>query len=101
MARRAEDLKGRTFGLLTVVRQAKDRNSSGALMWVCQCNCGNDKTATGSALRSGYTQSCGCLKRPTENLSETKHLNSRPKEISTIWLSMPLVGRSNQAIQEF
>ena len=90
MARRAENLKGRTFGLLKVVREAKDRNSSGAIMWVCQCECGNDKTVSGSALKAGYTRSCGCLKRPTENVCEAKFLESRCKEISTLWLARPL-----------
>jgi hypothetical protein len=32
-------------------------------MWICRCDCGTRHTVTQDALRSGNTQSCGCLHR--------------------------------------
>lgn len=31
--------------------------------WVCQCDCGTQKTVKGQALKRGETRSCGCLAR--------------------------------------
>lgn len=62
MGRKTEDIAGRKFGRLTVQKRAgtaKDRH----VTWLCRCDCGNMTTATGSRLRSGETQSCGCLNK--------------------------------------
>jgi len=91
MAKLAQTLKGRKFGKLTAIRVADERNNSGSLMWVCQCECGGDRTTTVSALTSGNTRSCGCLKRQVVNQGEATYLDSRLKELSTIWLAQPLV----------
>ena len=53
------NLLGETYGQLTVIAEApniKDRTA-----WVCQCSCGNKITVITKSLRSGNTQSCGCL----------------------------------------
>lgn len=56
------DLTGQVFGRLTVLRQALKEKGKHT-KWVCQCSCekGTIKIVDGSALRSGHTQSCGCL----------------------------------------
>ena len=36
---------------------------SGAVLWVCQCECGNIISTTGNHLNQGHTQSCGCLQK--------------------------------------
>jgi len=56
------DMTGKKFGMLTVVRYArKDRHR--LVMWLCKCDCGNEKEIRGQSLRRGYTESCGCIKR--------------------------------------
>lgn len=52
---------GRVFGRLTIIEYAG--TIGGKRSWKCRCACGSDKTVTGSDLRSGRIQSCGCLKR--------------------------------------
>lgn len=37
-------------------------------MWVCLCECGNEKIISGKNLRNGHTQSCGCLNK--DNVSK-------------------------------
>lgn len=58
---RVEDLTGRTFGNLTVLRRSEARRH-GLISWECQCQCGNKFIAVGNDLRSGRVKSCGCLK---------------------------------------
>lgn len=62
-----EDLTGKVFGRLTVLRAAEQRSKQGYIQWVCQCNC-RDKTiivVPSYKLKYGHTRSCGCLQRDT------------------------------------
>lgn len=60
-----EDLTGRIFGKLTVLKRVEDKvYKSGAKdsQWLCQCECGSEPVkVTGGSLKSGNTRSCGCL----------------------------------------
>lgn len=65
------DLQHRRFGKLIVVdRLPSRRNSAGNLesMWKVQCDCGTVKGLPADGLRSGKTQSCGCLRRERRTL---------------------------------
>lgn len=53
------DMRGRTFGRLSVVAYAG--YVSGKPGWLCDCSCGNTSRVTGTNLRSGHTLSCGCF----------------------------------------
>ena len=63
------DLEGKRFGRLTVLQKAGSCNAKKTL-WLCRCDCGNEKEIIGSNLNSGKTKSCGCLKaeRSTERI---------------------------------
>ena len=54
------DLTGQKFGRLTVLHLDIETTSK-QKRWICQCDCGNIKSIQGSNLKSGLTQSCGCL----------------------------------------
>lgn len=56
------DLTGQRFGRFTVVSRAEN-NKDGRAMWLCKCDCGNERVVMGKCLRNGHTQSCGCLNR--------------------------------------
>ena len=59
-----QDLKGQHFGLWTVLERGDTRyykNGGQAVCWVCRCECGTIKTVPGRDLKSGASQSCGCL----------------------------------------
>lgn len=61
------NLKGRVFGLLTVLAEhGKDKN--GKRLWKCRCACGNEKIAETSSLTRGHTKSCGCLRHKKQDL---------------------------------
>ena len=55
------DMIGKKFGKLTVLSLSKKTDSSRRLYWNCKCDCGSEITVAGAFLRSGNTQSCGCL----------------------------------------
>jgi hypothetical protein len=52
---------GNIYGRLTVKEKAPDKGKYSR--WLCQCSCGNHTIVIGADLRSGATQSCGCLHR--------------------------------------
>lgn len=56
------DLTGQTFGRLTVLRRAHN-NKDGRAMWLCVCECGNERIVPGKCLRNGHTKSCGCMNK--------------------------------------
>jgi hypothetical protein len=58
------NLIGKKYGLLTVLMEGEPHTKpSGTKIttWVCLCDCGNTVTVRTEYLRSGHTQSCGCL----------------------------------------
>lgn len=57
------NLTGQRFGRLAVLRE--DGRLRLGIAWLCACDCGAETRATNSALKSGKTKSCGCLRRDT------------------------------------
>ena len=66
MVRVKEDLTGKTFGRLTVIKQVEDYVDplgGRKAQYLCECNC-EDRTqvvVTAARLKSGGTKSCGCI----------------------------------------
>ena len=65
MGRPAEDLTGKKFNKLTVIRRATEeewpRGSGRHAKWLCKCECGNLTFVQSSELKNGKTKSCGCI----------------------------------------
>jgi hypothetical protein len=68
---RIRNLKGQTFGKLTVVEKDNDRiyenkikKGNSKVYWLCQCSCGNPVliSVESSKLTTNNTKSCGCYK---------------------------------------
>ena len=70
-----QDLSGRRFDLLTVVRREKD-GSRGEARYLCRCDCGNEKVIVGASLVSGLTHSCGCMAQSVGEMIIDRILNS-------------------------
>lgn len=71
------DLTNQTFGRLTVLyrdieaeKLKKDRHA----IWKCKCECGNEVSVVGKDLRTGKTQSCGCLQKERTSKSNSNQL---------------------------
>ena len=58
------DLIGKQYGRLTVIGRATNTVSQAGnkkIKWHCKCECGKEIDVSATHLRSGHTQSCGCL----------------------------------------
>lgn len=55
------ELLGQRFGQLTVVALHPHRSASSRALWVCLCDCGNQRITDTSSLKRGSAKSCGCL----------------------------------------
>lgn len=86
----AEDLTGRRYGKLVVLRPVLSDTTAlsmnpisqstigrnpieqrtakhvpqGRKLWICKCDCGNSVVASSSELKTGNRKSCGCLSHP-------------------------------------
>ena len=59
---KANDLTGRTFGLLKVLRHVEDVKP-GRPMWLCECRCGKSVVKSSTSLtKQNGVKSCGCLR---------------------------------------
>ena len=63
-----KDITGQRFGLVVVVSFAGRKKEGKKTIvyrdhWLCQCDCGNQKTINGGSLVTGKSISCGCLRR--------------------------------------
>ncbi len=65
-------LAGRRFGKLKVLRLDKGTHHWGKRWWLCQCDCGKRCLVNTSALMTGETKSCGCLRGSSKRGRFTK-----------------------------
>lgn len=73
MSRRLIDLNGQRFNRLTVIARNPENNRQNKPMWICTCDCGNTVVVTGSDLKSGNTNSCGCYRSDRDREVNLKH----------------------------
>lgn len=79
------DLTGEKYGRLTAIKRIGTKMRKP--LWLCQCECGNEKEFVTGELRSGHTVSCGCFK--SERLIErsTKHGGCYTR-LNNVWRKM-------------
>ena len=65
---RVIDEIGNRYGRLTVVRRNPENAYHKGANWICRCECGGERVASGIGLRQGLIKSCGCLIRETRVL---------------------------------
>lgn len=74
MAAHRANLSGKRFGMLTALHVA-EHQTHGSILWVCRCDCGNERNATASMLGSGHATHCGC--QTSANMSSAKRSKLR------------------------
>lgn len=77
------DLSGMCFGRLLALRCTGQKNNNGSMMWECRCDCGNTVTKNSSSLRTGWTKSCGCLKREISSKT-AMNLHNLPSQLERL-----------------
>lgn len=53
-----KDMKGQTFGSLTVIQKSTRTNAKQQVYWICECHCGRLLEVRGDALRNGISTQC-------------------------------------------
>lgn len=81
------DLCGRRFGMLVAIRPIGKRKNRSSMVWLCKCDCGNEKGICRRDLLQGSTISCGCYSREESRKRLTKH-GKYGTRIHYIWASM-------------
>ena len=77
------DLTRQRFGRLVVEKRVDNYISPKGLkfsQWLCKCDCGNECVVRSIHLRTGYVQSCGCLK--------LKQKGNTAKRLWKVWDAM-------------
>lgn len=69
------EMIGRKFGRLTVLE--RHHSTPKKIYWTCKCDCGNIRVVDGWSLRSGETQSCGCLQRERTHEASFKDITGQ------------------------
>ena len=55
--------KGMKFGRLTTIELTGEKSNNNGPIWLCKCDCGENKEVPQSYLKHGTTKSCGCLNK--------------------------------------
>jgi hypothetical protein len=74
---------GCVFGRLTVISDSGLRSKKGDVFWACLCSCGATKNVVAVNLKSGKTQSCGCLAKEM-SAKRAKDLFTKEKKICSV-----------------
>jgi 5-methylcytosine-specific restriction endonuclease McrA len=76
---RIDNIAGRKFDRLTVVRKTNQKYKNGDILWECLCDCGKTTVVNGDFLKKDGPSSCGCW-RTEVNKSRRgeKHPNWNP-----------------------
>lgn len=93
-----EDLRGKRYGNLTVLRFVPDE-STRMSYWLCLCDCGQERVVYAGHLKKGHTTSCGsmvhrigkhhCSDSTKEKISKAKTKHGGSKErLFRVWASM-------------
>ena len=85
-----KDLTGQRYGRLTVVGRGEDHvTPSGKhyIRWKCKCDCGNYTNVYPTALTTGATQSCGCLKAEATSKRAKTHGDTNTR-LYGIWCAI-------------
>jgi len=77
------DLTGRKFGRLSVIGRHPQNAKNKSPMWECVCGCGSETIVSGTHLRGGHTQSCGCKGREALAGRSCTHKMSKSVEHNT------------------
>ena len=66
---KVKDITGTRINGWTVLEE-HGRNKSGGAMFLCRCQCGNERVVDGRSVRNGSSKSCGCTRaeRITDSL---------------------------------
>lgn len=69
-----EDLSGKRFGKLVVIKRVGTSSWGKYATWECHCDCGGTKITASQTLKRGKVKSCGCINKIRIELREPEAL---------------------------
>ena len=81
------NITSQVFNRLTVIEIAKEKTTPGHIWWRCRCQCGKEVVLASSQIRSGFTKSCGCLRKEKGRDMLFRHGMKNSREYSA-WVHM-------------
>lgn len=87
-----KEMAGNNFGRLTVLSYSHNSRDRKA-MWNCICNCGKRVIASGKAMRTHKTNSCGCYMRDRAREANTTHgetigRHNNKRKLYNVWCAI-------------
>lgn len=79
------DVSGKRYGRLVAVSFQEFRGRTA--YWLCQCDCGKEKSISIYSLKNGKTHSCGCLSSEMTSIRTRSHGRCKTPEYS-VWAGM-------------
>ncbi len=79
-----EDITGQKFGRLTALRRLGSKSNQSR--WECECECGTIKDYALYQIKSGKTQSCGCLQKELTIQRSTIHGHSTREDMTDTYV---------------
>ena len=86
-----KDLTGNRYGKLVVKKYYGKKRCGDRFktMWLCKCDCGNEKAISTGDLQSGHTTSCGCYHKEIVGALNRKHnLSNKCGRLYPLWKSI-------------
>lgn len=80
------DLSGLTFSRWTVLR-LDGKTIHGGYTWLCRCECGTERCVSSNSLRTGNSNSCGCINLEKTLARVVTHGMTKSPEYQT-WADM-------------
>lgn len=91
--RNRANLVGKRFGRWVVIEEA-GRDSQGAKVWLCQCDCGKRRSGpTTARLKLGASLSCGCLRGMRRATSPRHRIAEGQASLNALWTSYRIGAR--------
>ena len=91
-----QDLTGRVFGRLTVLRRCTNKREGPhnriRVMFMCSCSCGKKIAVRAHSLTIGRSNSCGCLRVDLLKTNAHKRKDSSPRTLQQRKARRTLVG---------
>lgn len=93
------DLKSQKFGKLTVIEPSEKRDSTGSILYKCQCECGGTSYVSRRHLKNGHTKSCGCTRTEKFNKHrEATKLNLKGQKFGKLTALKPIGTDTNRQV---
>ena len=80
-----KDLTGKRFGTLTAIMPTNQRSKNGRVLWLCKCDCNEERIVPSDNLLHGFVKSCrSCA---VKHVREANKLRPKKPKYPGKWLS--------------